>query len=85
MTQFPKIIDGSTQLDHEAVNFGAAAQAAILTGEGSSLLLNVTPLSILLETALGVMTKPTKRNAVILTKKGQTFAMYASIQPGVLI
>ena len=72
----------------EGVNAcGAAAQAAIVTGEGSPqvldfVLLDVTSLSMCLETSLRVATKLYERNTDNLTKNGQTFGTCADNRPG---
>ncbi|KAJ8981540.1 hypothetical protein NQ317_009799 [Molorchus minor] len=74
----------------EAVAYGAAVQAAILSGDTSSqiqdvLLVDVAPLSLGIETAGGVMTKIVERNSRIPCKQTQTFTTYADNQNAVTI
>lgn len=70
----------------ECVAHGAAIQAAILTGDVKDiLLLDVTPLSLGIETLGGVMTKLIDRNTTIPVKKTQIFSTAADNQPAVTV
>jgi L1 cell adhesion molecule like protein len=84
-----KELDKSINPD-EAVAYGAAVQAFVLGGGKHEkthklLLLDVTPLSLGLETAGGIMTNIIPRGTTVPTKKTQTFSTYADKQPAVTI
>jgi len=96
MTRMPRVVETAHTLvnkaPHQGVNpdevvaVGAAIQAGVLKGEVKDVvLLDVTPLSLGIETMGGVFTKVIERNTTVPTRKAQTFSTAADNQPGVEI
>jgi molecular chaperone DnaK len=96
MTRMPKVVETARRLvnkdPHKGVNpdevvaVGAAIQGGVLKGEVKDvLLLDVTPLSLSIETAGGIATPMIQRNTTVPTRKAQIFSTYSDNQPGVEI